>query len=114
MGAPSPAKLLIEARRRAGLTQRELARRAHTAQSVVARIESGTVSPTWGRLASLLRAAHHELQVGLVRTRTSRSRSHMLDDVPRILALTPEQRLIELRNASRLLAGAVLRGRPSV
>jgi hypothetical protein len=30
----------------------------------------------------------------------------MLDDVPRILRLTPEQRLVELRNASRLLAGA--------
>jgi hypothetical protein len=32
--------------------------------------------------------------------------SHMLDDVPRILRLTPEDRLLELRNASRFLAAA--------
>jgi hypothetical protein len=30
----------------------------------------------------------------------------MLDDVARILRLSPEQRLLELRNASRLLAHA--------
>jgi hypothetical protein len=32
--------------------------------------------------------------------------SHMLDDVSRILSLTPEDRLRELRNADRLLAAA--------
>jgi len=31
----------------------------------------------------------------------------MLDDVPRILRLTPEERLIELRNAARFLDAAV-------
>jgi hypothetical protein len=30
----------------------------------------------------------------------------MLDDVPRILRLTPEERLLELRNVSRFLAAA--------
>jgi hypothetical protein len=30
----------------------------------------------------------------------------MLDDVPRILRLTPEQRLSELRNAARFFAAA--------
>jgi hypothetical protein len=30
----------------------------------------------------------------------------MLDDVPRILSLSPEERLVELRNAARLLAVA--------
>ena len=69
------------------MTQRELARRARTVQSVVVRIENGTVSPTWRRLTSLLRAAHHELRVDLVPTRSHRSRSHMLDDVPRIAHL---------------------------
>jgi hypothetical protein len=30
----------------------------------------------------------------------------MLDDVPRILRLTPEQRLLELHHAARFLAAA--------
>jgi hypothetical protein len=30
----------------------------------------------------------------------------MLDDVPRILALSPEERLLELRNAARLFSAA--------
>ena len=114
MRARTPGQLLTEARRRAGLTQRGLARRARTVQSVVVRIENGTVSPTWRRLTSLLHAAHHELRVDLVATRSHRIRSHMLDDVPRILALTPEQRLLELRNASLFLGGAVRLDRPSV
>jgi hypothetical protein len=32
--------------------------------------------------------------------------THMLDDVDRILALTPEARLAEVGNVSRFLAGA--------
>jgi len=47
MGRGSAARLLIEARQRAGLSQRALARRARTAQSVVACIENGTASPSW-------------------------------------------------------------------
>lgn len=30
----------------------------------------------------------------------------MLDDVPRILRLSPEQRLVELREAARMLSSA--------
>ena len=41
LGMASAAKLLREARSRAGLSQRALARRAGTTQSVVARIEAG-------------------------------------------------------------------------
>ena len=99
------ARLLIEARQRAGLTQRALARRARTAQSVVARIESGAASPSWKTLERLLRGAGFALSASLV-PRLS-GRSHMLADVPRILRLTPEERLIELRNAARLFATAV-------
>jgi len=32
--------------------------------------------------------------------------SHMLDDVPRILAMTPEQRLEEVKNLSEFLSHA--------
>ena len=96
--------LLRDARRRAGLTQRELARRARTAQSVVARIERGRTSPTWETLTRLLAAAGFDLEAGLA-VRPVRG-SHMLADVPRILRLTPEQRLEEVANAARLTAGA--------
>ena len=100
----SAAALLYEARARAGLTQRELARRARTAQSVVARIESGTTSPSWETLSRLLETAGFALDVTL--RPLAPELSHMLEDVPRILRLTPEQRLTELRNTSRFLAAA--------
>ncbi|HZF29731.1 MAG TPA: helix-turn-helix transcriptional regulator [Gammaproteobacteria bacterium] len=101
---PTPAELLTAARQRAALSQRALAAKAGTAQSVVARIESGETSPSWGTLATLLSAAGVQMRVEL--EPVSAYRSHMLDDVPRILRLTPEERLIELRNAARLIANA--------
>jgi transcriptional regulator with XRE-family HTH domain len=51
---------------RAGLTQRDLARRARTAQSVVARIEGGRTSPTIETLSRLLLATGFGLEVELV------------------------------------------------
>lgn len=55
------AELLKMVRRKAGLTQSELARRAETSQAMVARYETGAASPTVRTLARLLRAAGHEL-----------------------------------------------------
>jgi predicted transcriptional regulator len=81
------------------LTQRELARRAGTAQSVIARIESGSADPGWETVRRMLKHAGFNLQVSLIPA--APHRSHMLSDVPRIMSLTPEQRLIELRNAAR-------------
>ena len=100
----SAARLLLSARRAAGLTQRALARRARTSQSVIARIDSGTTSPSWKTLEHLLKHAGFELQASF--TIRARGHSHMLDDVPRILRLTPEERLLELRNAARFFAAA--------
>lgn len=98
------AALVRDARLRAGLTQRELASRAETAQSVVARIERGQTSPTWETLIRLLAAAGFDLDATLaVRPVFG---SHMLDDVARILCLTPEQRLAEVANAGRFAAVA--------
>ena len=108
MTSTQPSQLLSDARRRAGLSQRELASRAGTAQSVVARIESGATSPTWETLSRLIEAAGFSLDAELQPAATDAS--HMLDDIPRILRLTPEQRLLELRNASRFLAAARARG----
>lgn len=104
MAQTTASRLLICARRSAGLTQRDLARRAGTSQSVIARIESGVTSPSWKTLQRLVNRAGFDLQAVLS---PRRSRSHMLDDVPRILRLTPEQRLLELHHAARFLAAAV-------
>jgi uncharacterized protein len=57
------ADLLLQARRSAGLTQAELARRAGTSQAMVARYEAGAASPTVRTLRRLLRAAGRELEL---------------------------------------------------
>ena len=98
----SAAHLLRKARESAGLTQRELARKARTSQSVVARIELGENSPSWDTLSRLLRAAGQSLVPSLERIPVV-DRS-ILDDVPRILRMTPEQRLEEVANVSRFTA----------
>ena len=102
--SPLPGALLREARVRAGLTQRDLARRARTSQSVVARIEQGRCDPSHRTLTRLLAAAGFELRAEL--TPIPVPDTHMLDDVPRILSLTPEERLLEVRNVSRFQAAA--------
>lgn len=104
MATTSPSELLISARRAAKLTQRDLAKRAETSQSVVARIENGTVSPTWSTMTHLLGCMDFGVHATL--GASSAARSHMLDDVPRILRLTPEERLLELKNASSFFAAA--------
>ncbi|MCZ6915719.1 MAG: helix-turn-helix transcriptional regulator [Gemmatimonadetes bacterium] len=96
--------LLRTARTRAALSQRKLASRAGTSQSVVARIELGVTDPRWETLSKLLAAAGFDLDAKLsVRAAID---SHMLDDVARILRLTPEERLAEIANASRLTTAA--------
>lgn len=98
------ADLLRDARVRAGLSQRALADRAGTSQSVVARIERNQASPTWDTLTKLLASAGFALRSRL--DLLPPESSHMLADVGRILALSPEARLIELRNAARFFASA--------
>ena len=86
------------------MSQRELALKARTAQSVVARVELGVASPTWTTLTRLLKAAGYrlstELHVNPVFDRQE------LDDIPRILALSPEDRLREVALVSRFVTGA--------
>jgi transcriptional regulator with XRE-family HTH domain len=77
-----------EARRRAGLTQDQLAARVGLSQPTIARIESGKISPSFERLTSLVRAAGFDLVVHVV----------PLDDDNFVLAQqnvqrSPEQRL---------------------
>jgi uncharacterized protein len=61
-----PASLLRTARERSGLTQRALADRAGTSQSVIARIERGQSSPTVATLNRLLEATGHRIEPRLV------------------------------------------------
>jgi transcriptional regulator with XRE-family HTH domain len=59
------AALVREARRRAGLSQAELAARAGTTQSAIARLERGRAAPSFRRVADLVSACGLELRVHL-------------------------------------------------
>jgi transcriptional regulator with XRE-family HTH domain len=61
-----PGELIAAARRRAGLTQAELARRAHTSQPVISAYEHGRRDPTVGTLRRLIAATGERLQVAAV------------------------------------------------
>lgn len=97
------ARLIRDARRRAGLSRRAVARRARTSPATLARYESGDVEPGVAVLERIVAACGFELRTGLV----------ALD--PHDVALarmaaqrTPEQRLVgsanwaALRGARRL------------
>src|SRR5688572_23196484 len=104
MSKRGPAgELLSSARQRSGMSQRQVARKARTAQSVVARIELSETSPSWETLTRLLKAAGFELVTALRRITVDPA---MLDDVPRILALTAEERLREVAQVSRFISAA--------
>ena len=59
------AELIITARNRAGLSQQELADRAGTSQSAIARLERGLSNPTLATLERILRAAGFTLACDL-------------------------------------------------
>ncbi|MGH9382519.1 MAG: helix-turn-helix domain-containing protein [Thermoanaerobaculia bacterium] len=95
-------KLLFRARRKAGLSQRELAERTGIAQPTIARIESGAASPRCETLGRLLDACGYELEltpyVGAGIDRTA---------MRELLAIEPAERLrlaaAEARALDRLL-----------
>jgi len=58
----TPAALLREARRRSGLTIRQLARRARTSHSAIAAYESGAKSPNSATLRRLIAACGFEIE----------------------------------------------------
>lgn len=59
------ARLIRTARERAGLTQRELAKKAHTTQAVIARLEIGSDQrmPSLNLISRLLRASGARLEL---------------------------------------------------
>jgi transcriptional regulator with XRE-family HTH domain len=59
-------RLVREARRRAGVTQEELARRAGTTQSAIARLESGRSQPGLESTRRLVRLCGLDVEIRLV------------------------------------------------
>ena len=57
------AKMLIEVRTRAGLSQPQLARRMKTSQSYIARLESGSVTPSTRALERFAAATGSRLRI---------------------------------------------------
>ena len=60
---------LISARRRAGLSQAAVARKMHTTQSAVARLEGGAKLPAMSSLQKYARAVRHRIELRLVEAR---------------------------------------------
>jgi transcriptional regulator with XRE-family HTH domain len=98
--------LIREARRRAGFTQAELAVRAGTTQSGIARWESGRTSPSLDDVRRLIRLCGFDLEVAIVPYDGSD-----MAQAERLFALTPQKRvewnqravrqMTELRKAGR-------------
>ena len=99
--------LIREARRRAGLSQRELAKRMHTSQSVIARWESGATAPSLETVTRAVRACGFELDVQLVPA--AEGFAHDWSLAEQNLALTPEERLANHATA-RAFADSLQRG----
>lgn len=99
--------LIKEARRRAGLTQQQLADRMGTTQSVIARWESGRRSPTFLTAEKAIRECGLSLSARLV----------PFDDGPLGVALTMEglspSKKLEANRRLIALSGIAARGRPA-
>jgi transcriptional regulator with XRE-family HTH domain len=99
------ARMLREARRNAGLTQRRLAERTRIPQPAIARIESGAAVPRADTLERLLAGCGREL-VSAPRPGAGVDRG----PIRALLAVTPSERLRlatrEARNLERLLRSA--------
>jgi transcriptional regulator with XRE-family HTH domain len=103
--ASLPGKLLADARRRAGLTQADLAKRLAISQAAVAQLERADSNPRLATLDRALRAAGFELVV------TTRPRQSGVDEslIRRQLELEPTERVHDLEamyEQARKLAAA--------
>ncbi|MEA1903759.1 MAG: helix-turn-helix transcriptional regulator [Actinomycetota bacterium] len=92
-------QLIIEARRRAGITQRELAYRLGTHQPVVARWEKGTTEPSLRNVIRAVRACGLDLNISV----TERD-DHDLVLIRRELRVLPHERLSRMVDAVNAFA----------
>jgi transcriptional regulator with XRE-family HTH domain len=93
--------ILQEARRRANLTQQDLADAARKPQSTIAKIERGRRDPTLTTLQELVRAAGFDLRIQLVPRD-----EHDAQLIDAMLELTPAERLASLEEQAENFAGA--------
>jgi uncharacterized protein len=100
--------LLVEARRRAGISQAELGRRSGVPPSLIGRYERYEVTPSLERLRSLIRAAGFELSIRLARLDPS---NHDQVLIERELRRTPAERLRRGLMAGRKLGALAARPR---
>ncbi|HEX2370309.1 MAG TPA: helix-turn-helix transcriptional regulator [Acidimicrobiia bacterium] len=94
--------LIREARRRAGLTQRQLAERAGKAPSVIGRWERGEVKPPLETVVELIRACGLDLGFGIYES----DDGHDLALIQRQLRRTPAERVETMLNFVRFIASA--------
>jgi transcriptional regulator with XRE-family HTH domain len=107
----TPATLIRDSRKSAGLTQQQLADRLGVDQSVVARLERGKSSPTVGTMERVLRAAGFELELAARPVKPSLDESLIRQQ----LELSPGERVASLERMyaearAIALAGARARG----
>lgn len=106
-----PAAIVRDARRHAGLSQMQLARRLGVSQAAVAKLERQGANPTVRTLERVLRATGRRL-----RLESAESRGNVDESLIRAqLELTPTQRLAQLEamyewGRELTLAGAKARG----
>jgi transcriptional regulator with XRE-family HTH domain len=93
--------LLLEARRRAGLSQAELARRAGKATSVIGRWERNEVGPSFETLQELIRTCGFELRLSLAERDDSQDAA-----IEASLDLTTDERFARLEAWAEFLAEA--------
>ena len=101
----SISNVVREARRRAGLSQAELAQRAGVPKSTVGRIESGARMPSTEMVERLVRAAGLEVSVSL--SEPDPGTDSMFE---RTLCRSPAERLADATRVARF----VIRGRREV
>ena len=90
--------MIREARKRAGMTQAQVAAAAGTTQSAIARLEAGAQAPTLEQLTKLVRACGFDLSIRLVKADPELG-LHVAD----ALAGDPDERLRSAIAAARLL-----------
>lgn len=89
-------ELIREARKRRGLTQRELAELLGTTQAVIGRWESGSRSPDFDRVVAAIRACGYDLGITIVTPDDDHRRLMTYN-----LGLTPGERIDKMVAARR-------------
>jgi transcriptional regulator with XRE-family HTH domain len=107
----TPEALIRTVRRRRGLTQAELARRAGTSQPVVSAYEHGRRDPTFATLRKLVEASGERLELAtaspvtdLPPARTDEEHGRRLLDVLSLADAIPRRRSAPVLRAPRLVS----------